>query len=497
MVAQAGEVRKSPPPVLPGGGSHNRPGRGGPSWAALDPQLPRPPPPPPPFTPSATPQGGWGPSDPQGEGPPGIPYRRNWASVVGAPASGTSPPSGAPPTGGGPQAPPATTAAGPEEMRRPVSAAARGTSGAPVRESLQHRAPSEGRDPRGPLTAETGGASSSNVAAKTAAEGPHPLYVHKGGPGGGAEVQRPTPQWGPSSSRAFTGEGRPQHDGRSIDSQAVGTPKVGSGGPPRGPRSHLMGIPTSGQEVWGPGALREGLACAEQAQHQGQQQPLQGGRPQASALRATGPKGHGWAGDSTGIWTYTGALPLREHHGGDAREARHAPVWVRQGSPNREDPLATPAHRQQQQQSSGVATNLCGLRAEDIKRLSPAEQAKALQAAQQQLAALQDAPKWQMATSKRERKRGPASGRHAETQLAHLLTLQQLLQQVQPSSPQGGPTSASRHQEGPPGNGLRSPSEAQQGQRRCGSADARDAAAKAATSPRKTPCGSPKRGGSR
>ncbi|OEH75801.1 nucleotidyltransferase family related protein [Cyclospora cayetanensis] len=83
--------------------------------------------------------------------------------------------------------------------------------------------------------------------------------------------------------------------------------------------------------------------------------------------------------------------------------------------------------------------DLLSLRSADVQRLSAADRAKALQATQQQLAALQDAVEWQTATSKRERKRASASGRDAESKLAQLLAVQQLLQhqpQVQPASSQ-------------------------------------------------------------
>ncbi|CDI86930.1 Nucleotidyltransferase family protein, related [Eimeria praecox] len=390
---------------------------GGPTWSIPEPpQQPPPPPPPPPATPSGAVVG----LEAQAEGPRGPPHRRNWAAVVGAPASAASASIGGVRARGTPASPPTAsataTAASPAAGSggpRPASAAARPSSPSLEREVLSQKASSEGHARIGGSTEEAVGASPTAAATSPAAVGAsvEGCSQHSDGrlasrgsgePRGSAELRKSTPQWGTRPTAGVPS----QHP----HSKAA-TPKWAIGAPSGGPRVGVWGSRTGAQDGDGAPRLSE--------QQQQQQQQWDGSSTPPS-------RGHSWAGDSTGLWRPGPPSSADVSSGGLPLDGRSHPSWGLSTSPPPERGLPV-----KQRETPSLTGDLLSLKLEDIALLSAADKAKALLVAKQQVAALQDAAEWRTATSKRERKKSSASGRHAKSQLAHLLAVQQLLLQQQ------------------------------------------------------------------
>ncbi|CDJ31515.1 LOW QUALITY PROTEIN: uncharacterized protein EMH_0009320 [Eimeria mitis] len=394
---------------------------GGPAWNIPEPpQQPPPPPPPPPATPSGAIAG----VEAQSEGPRGPTHRRNWAAVVGAPASASS---GGVRARGTPASPPAAsgtaTATSPvaaSGVPRPASAAARPSSPSLEREVLSQKASSEGHARKGG-SAEDAGGTSPAPATRAAPEGA-PAEDSSQHPDdrlpsrGSAELRKSTPQWGTRSTA-----GGPSQDPHS----KAAAPKWAIGGPSGGPRTASWGSRTGTEDADG---------TSRPSEHQHQQQQWDGSSTPPS-------RGHSWAGDSTGLWR-PGPPSSGDLSGeGPPLDGRSHPSRGLSTSPPPERGVPV-----KQRETPSLTGDLLSLKLEDIALLSAADKAKALLVAKQQVAALQDAAEWRTATSKRERKKSSASGRHAKSQLDHLLAVQQLLLQQQQAHQEGEETTAEGQQ---------------------------------------------------
>ncbi|CDJ53571.1 hypothetical protein, conserved [Eimeria brunetti] len=399
---------------------------GGPAWSIPEPpQQPPPPPPPPPVTPSGASAG----LEAQTEGPRRPPHRRNWAAVVGAPATGASTSGGGVRARGTPASPPAASATAtgasstaPSGIPRPSSAAARPSSPSVERDVVSQKASSEGHARIG-VSAEgaVGGSSAEPETAPPAGASVEGNSQHADGrlPSGvSADLRKSTPQWG---TRSAVG-GPSQHP----PSKAA-APKWAVGAPSGGSRAALGGSRTAGQDTDGTSRLPE--------QQQNQQQQWDGSSTPPS-------RGHSWAGDSTGLWRPGPPASADLSGGGLPLDGRSNPSCGVSTSPLPERGL--PA---KQRETPSLTGDLLSLKLEDVALLSAADKAKALLVAKQQVAALQDAAEWRTATSKRERKKSSASGRHAKSQLAHLLAVQQLLLQQQQAHQEGAEATAEGQQQ--------------------------------------------------
>ncbi|CDJ64627.1 Nucleotidyltransferase family protein, related [Eimeria necatrix] len=376
---------------------------GMPSWGIPEPPQQPPPPPPPPVTPS----GALVVSESQAEGPQRAPGRRNWAAVVGAPAAGTPTSVGAPRTRGTPipaamvsAAVAASPSAAGTVVPRPASAAARPSS--PFsRGAYSQKAPSEGQVRVGaPLEEPLRASSAAAAATPPVAQGESCGHIDdiRGLPKQPAEHRKLTPQWG-----GLLASDLPAEDPQG----KAAAPKWAVGGAPGSPRVIPWGSDAGGQEP------DEAFKVSEQQQQQ-----------QWDGFSTPSSRGHSWAGDSTGLWRPGPPPSTDPPSGGSSNDARSRPPWGITAAP-----LSDRGPSVKQREAPSLTSDLLSLKLEDVALLSTADKAKALLVAKQQVAALQDAAEWRTATSKRERKKSSASGRHAKTQLAHLLAVQQLLLQ--------------------------------------------------------------------
>ncbi|CDJ59975.1 hypothetical protein, conserved [Eimeria maxima] len=343
---------------------------GGPTWNIPEPpQQPPPPPPPPPVTPSGALTG----VEAQAEGPRGPTHRRNWAAVVGAPASGVSTSSGGARARGIPASPPAATTAAsgaaPPAVPRPASAAAGPSSPSVSRENISQKSSSEGHARIGGSTDDAVEASSAATAtAGTLGASVEGCSQHSECPlpsRGSAEVRKSTPQWGTPSNVGASAQ-YPQ--------SKAATSKWAGGGPSGGSRAAFWGPRTSTQSADGTSGLPE----------QAQQQQWDGSSTPPS-------RGHSWAGDSTGLWRPGPPSSADLSGGGIAADGRSHPPWGQSASPIPERGL--PA---KQRETPSLTGDLLSLKLEDIALLSAADKAKALLVAKQQVAVLQDEAEWRL-----------------------------------------------------------------------------------------------------
>ncbi|XP_026193602.1 uncharacterized protein LOC34624356 [Cyclospora cayetanensis] len=225
----------------------------------------------------------------------------------------------------------------------------------------------------------------------------------EGTPQGSAVVRKATPQWGASSFAVATPE---QLFGRGETSRE----RIGNS--PVALRANNNAVPINGAAP----QLQGAVSRLRGPPHVHEQQRRHHLRESSSST----PSRDSWAGDSTGVWRVILPQATASAVGGPA-DGHSGAAWGPPTSPRPEG-----CHFSKLNEFSSLPGDLLSLRSADVQRLSAADRAKALQATQQQLAALQDAVEWQTATSKRERKRASASGRDAESKLAQLLAVQQV-----------------------------------------------------------------------